>query len=290
MRAVWSFWTKPFDGQHGPKWFSPAIYLMSWVLSVEMAKKYFLETSLFTDDRGAHILIDRIGLEFSHVSKELNALDKYDPKWFTLGKLFTYKAQTEPFIHLDMDVFLSKPLPLELLSAPIFAQNPEYFYLGASKCYLPDEFEKAVMNNANGWMPEEWKWYTHNLDSLQKAVCCGILGGNHLDFIKYYASLAISIIDHPSNIHQLSVLEKKRYHSILLEQYLLSACIDFHQNAQHSIYKNVYINYLFNNLADAYNNARETGFTHLMLGNKKNNKSFAYLLAKKVKRDFPAYY
>ncbi len=290
MRAVWSFWTKPFYGQHGPKWLNLSLYLMSWVLSVEMVKQFFPETFLFTDDAGADILIDRLGLEFSHVSKELNALDAYDPKWFTLGKLFTYRAQTEPFVHLDMDVFLSKPLPLEFLSAPVFAQNPEYFYTGGSKCYLPGEFEKAVMNNGEGWLPEEWKWYRHYLDGIQKAICCGILGSNHVDFINYYANLAISIIDHPSNTNQLSALEKKRHHSILLEQFLLPACIDYHNNIKDSAYKGVYINYLFTTLAEAYKNEAEVGYTHLMLGNLKHNKHFANLLAKKVKREFPEFY
>jgi hypothetical protein len=267
-----------------------ALYLMSWVLSVEMAKRFFPETSLFTDDAGAYILVDRIGLEFSHVSNELNALDGYDPKWFTLGKLFAYKAQSESFVHLDMDVFLSKPLPAELLSAPTFAQNPEYFYNGGSKCYLPDEFERVVMNDGHGWLPEEWKWYRQHLHDIQKAVCCGILGGNRIDFIKYYANLAISILDHTSNINQLSALENKRHHSILLEQFLLPACVDYQNTIQDSAYKGVYIHYLFNTLADAYKSEPDVGYMHLMLGNLKNNKSFANILAKKVKRDFPDYY
>ena len=44
-----------------------------------------------------------------------------------LGKLIAYSIQDGPFVHIDNDVFLWKPLPQELLQAPVFAQCPEYF-------------------------------------------------------------------------------------------------------------------------------------------------------------------
>jgi len=71
------------------------------------------------------MLVDGIGLEFDRVSTSLNALDAHDPGWWALGKLYTYRAQREPFVHLDNDVFLWRPLPERLASAPLLAQNPE---------------------------------------------------------------------------------------------------------------------------------------------------------------------
>lgn len=68
MRAVWSLWTKPFREGRGRPWFSEKHHLLGWVLSVETASKHYSKTSLFTDDKGARMLVDSIGLEFDHVS------------------------------------------------------------------------------------------------------------------------------------------------------------------------------------------------------------------------------
>jgi len=122
------------------------------------------------DDEGARILIDGLGLDFLHVSRELNILDKYDPAWPALGKLFAYKLQTAPFVHIDSDVFLWKPLPPEVTSAPVCAQNPEFFAIGYSDCYLLDEFEAVMKGDGTSWLPEEWKWYRHTLGNIQKGI------------------------------------------------------------------------------------------------------------------------
>src|SRR5690349_4701476 len=111
MRAVWSFWTKPFRAYHRHLWTSPLHHLLAWVLSVETARAHYPRTALFTDEEGARLLIDGLKLEFTTVSTELARLQGESPDWWTLGKLWTYRAQSEPFIHIDSDVFLWKRLP-----------------------------------------------------------------------------------------------------------------------------------------------------------------------------------
>jgi len=61
---------------------------------------------LVTDTEGARLLVDKLGLRFTTVMTTLTALDDADPEWWVLGKLWAYRAQTEPFVHLDNDVFL----------------------------------------------------------------------------------------------------------------------------------------------------------------------------------------
>ena len=53
MRAVWSFWSKPFKERRQGYWTSTKHHLMAWVVSVETARKHYTKTSLFTDDEGA---------------------------------------------------------------------------------------------------------------------------------------------------------------------------------------------------------------------------------------------
>jgi hypothetical protein len=112
MNAVWSFWSKPFLKSQKSMWCSEKQHLLSWILSVQQARKFFGKTVLFTDDYGAKMLVDGLQLDFDVVSTALNTLNDHDPKWWALGKIYTYGSQNDPFIHIDNDVFLWKRLPV----------------------------------------------------------------------------------------------------------------------------------------------------------------------------------
>jgi hypothetical protein len=287
MRAVWSFWSKPFRSRT-PFWKSDLHHLFSWVVSVETVKRYYPKTALFTDDEGARILIDGIGLEFECVSTELNALASQDPGWWTLGKLYAYRAMTEPFFHADSDVFLWKPLPKWLTAAPVFAQNPEPIS-ELSSWYRPEVFDRALRPIEGAWLPREWAWY-RTAGVGQRAECCGIVGGNRIDFINHYARIAIQLIEEPSNQPGWASLNDKVGHNILLEQYLLAACLDYHRSTPGSPYRDVSIAYLFDCLGAAYDElqAERVGFTHLMAA--KRDGEVARRLEMRVMRDYPEYH
>ncbi|AFY34132.1 DUF6734 family protein [Calothrix sp. PCC 7507] len=288
MKAVWSFWTKPLQANRQSIWVSEKHHMLAWVLSVETAKKHYPQTALFTDRQGAQMLVEELGLEFDQVSLELETLNNSDPEWWALGKVYTYRAQTEPFIHIDSDVFLWKPLPPRMESAPLLAQNPEYFVAGNSY-YHPEGLEAAI-NTVNGWLPDVWQWQrSHN--NFQQAVCCGIFGGNAVEFIRYYADLAIQLVEHPSNQLAWNLLTPNTERNILFEQYLLGCCIEYHRHRPDSPYKNIDIQYLFASLDDAFipENAAHAGFTHL-IADAKRNQAIAQSLENRVRRDYPQYY
>lgn len=224
MLGVWSFWTKPFAAYYHKMWLSEQHHLLSWVLSVETAKKHYPRTSLVTDDAGARLLVDELGLEFDCVSTELNALDNRDAGFWALGKLYAYRLQTEPFVHIDSDAFLWKPLPDELTSAPVFAQNPELF--GSESTYFPERLECALSLGGSLWLPAEWVWY-RAAGLKQRGECCGILGGQDVGFINHYARQAIRLIEHPDNQAGWANLDSTKQNT-LVEQYMLSACIEYH--------------------------------------------------------------
>lgn len=289
MRAVWSFWTKPFRARRHTAWPTRAHHLFSWVLSVQTARKHFPRTALFTDDEGARVLVDRLGLEFDEVSTELNALAGHDPDWWALGKVWTYRAQTEPFIHLDSDVFLWKPLPRALASAPVFAQCPEVFVPGFSY-YEPETLELAVSEGGQVWLPVEWVWY-RSVGVEQRAASCGIFGGNRVDFIRHYSDQAIRLIEHPDNRAGWSRMEGKIRHNILFEQYFLAACVEYHRSRAASPYRGIEIKYLFDSMDHAFDpdEAVRLGYTHLIATAKKNPE-MARHLERRVERDYPDYY
>jgi Family of unknown function (DUF6734) len=70
MKAVWSFWSKPFEAHRRFSWTSERYHLFAWVLSVETARRHYLDTWLITDDAGARLLVDRIPARFHGRSVE----------------------------------------------------------------------------------------------------------------------------------------------------------------------------------------------------------------------------
>ncbi len=288
MKAVWSFWSKPFEAHHHSAWPSAKHHLLAWVLSVETARLHYPDTWLITDDAGAQLLVDGLGLPFTRVSTELNALAQYDPDWWALGKIYAYRLQTAPFVHIDNDVFLWKRLPERLEHADVFAQNPEPISAGAS-IYQPEQLERALNYPGNGWLPDEWLAYRRA--RRKRSECCGIFGGRRIDFIQRYATASLCVIDEPSNRPALQALRDKRVHMLLIEQYLLAAFVEYYRTRAALPSGTVRMEYLFNSMADAWNPhyAARAGLTHLLSGVKKSP-LFADKLENRVRCDYPELY
>ena len=288
MRAVWSFWSEPFRAHHHQTWLSGTHHLLAWVLSVETARRHYPNTVLVTDGWGSQLLIDRLGLPFTTVSTELDALRGADPEWWALGKLWTYRAQTEPYVHIDADVFMWNRLPERVERADVFAQNPETFPTTGDSWYRPAIYTH-VIRSVDGWAPDEWWWSA--AQGFNRAVCCGIVGGSATAFLSYYADLAIRMIEHPRNRRAWMRLGSPIGDNILLEQYLLAACLHFHRHDARSAYRDLAVDYLFESTDAAFDEsaAAAVGYTHL-IGAAKSNRLLMDRLAARVSRDYPAYY
>ncbi len=286
MRAVWSFWSTPWAARGSSGWPSEKHHLLAWVLSFETARQHYASTALHTDDRGARLLIEGLGLEFDHVFLDLNQLADREPSPWTLGKLYAYRAQTEPFVHIDADVFLWRRLPPTLEKAPVFAQHPEPFHLGTSH-YKPEVVRRVLARETRGWVPPEWEWAL-SFGPSQSAACCGIFGGNRIDFITYYADLVIRLIESPQNTGGWSLVGGLDEHAVLLEQYHLTACVNYHRNRPDSPYRQVALSHLFSSWGEALNanRAAQAGFTHL-LASAKGDSRVADRIEQRVKRDYP---
>jgi hypothetical protein len=289
MRAVWSFWSKPYREQRVGIWVNTLEHLLAWGLSLETARQHYPETALYTDDLGASILVDRLGLRFAEVSTSLNCLADADSGWWSMGKFHVYREQASPFIHLDNDVFLWKALPDELTAAQVFAQNPEEITFD-QPYYQPAMVEGALAAVPGTWLPAEWTWYRQQRKQ-HIAACCGILGGKNLDFLKHYAECAIRLLEHPCNRQAFATLSDRVEHMVLVEQWFLSACLAYHRANAASPFGDVAPRYLFDSWDDALNPMRSAhlGFTHL-IGTAKRDRAIARRLEHRVKRDYPDLY
>jgi hypothetical protein len=283
---VWTFWSKPFLAGRS-FWKSGLHHLLSWALSLRAARPHFAGTALYTDDEGARMLVDGAGLEFDFVTTRLNDLAGHDPGWWALGKILTYSLQEEPFVHIDSDVYLWSPLPERLTAAPVLAQNPEGFNL-PDPYYRLGAVREALLS-VGGWCPVEMAEYVPAA-GVPVAACCGIVGGRHVEFLRYYATQALRWLDEPANVAAWPLLRGPSLDLIVvLEQHLLVACLDYHSRRPGSPFPGVRIEYLFNDFLDAQRRAGETGFTHL-LAHAKQDPEFLQAIEERVRKDCPAQY
>jgi hypothetical protein len=287
LTSVWSFWTKPHSAGRNASWASDWHHWLAWGLSVHAARQHYPDTALVTDDAGARILVDTLELPFARVSTALNSLDDADPQWWALGKLEAYRRQTAPFVHIDADVFLWEPLRPELGEYGVFAQNPEPIP-SLRTCYRPDLLEQGLGYPGDGWLPREWRWY-RAARSTWRAECCGVFGGSRIDFIRHYAARGLRIASDPRNRDRLDRMPDKAAHMILLEQYLLSACLDYHAGHPGSRFADVSVGYVFDRLERANSQAEAVGYTHLAAGAKRDRR-VCDDLEWRVKKDLPRFY
>lgn len=286
LQAVWSFWSKPHRSGRSTEWASEFHHALAWCLSVELARKHYPDTQLMTDDFGAHLLIDQLALPFTRVSTALNTLKAVDPQWWSLGKLVAYAAQDRPFVHIDADAFLWKPLPERVARASVFTQHPEPMAPGQSY-QRPEELGYALQTTG-GWLPDEWRWFRKA--PQQRGECCGILGGNDLEFIHYYATLALSIVKGPENQAGLASLPHKDVTMIAVEQYMIAACVEY-QHAHRARHGDVTLANIFaswDELLDP-DAADRVGLIHL-LSTAKRHAMLMRKLEARVWRDFPQRY
>jgi hypothetical protein len=265
MRAVWSFWSKPFYAGRGTHWRTPLHHLLAWGLSLRLARAHYPDTVLVTDSPGKLLLVDKLGLSFTHVSTELDRLRNLDPAWWAVGKLVAYSLQDKPFVHLDTDVFLWRPLPAKITTSPVLAQFLEHPF----SAYEPWVVETAFASHGLD-LPAEWEWYRSSHTQHVGGINCGILGGTNVAFIRHYAQTALDVLQNPRNSVAWAATPSNEALNLVIEQFFLLACNDFHRINPAMPFGDVHIKYLFPSWDSAVNpnESARLGFTHLMSGAK----------------------
>ncbi len=259
-------------------WAAPDYHLMSWALSSLQLNKLYGKVDLYCNNQGADILIDQLGLPYEQVHLSHNHLLIPHEKLWALPKIFTYSLQTQPFLHIDGDVFLFDKLPSYLLQSNLISQNIEEatnYYLQTQK-ELQDNFSyfpKCVDADFKSRLPI-------------KAVNAGILGGNDINFIQEYADLAFKYIS--KNISHLNSINVDRF-NVFFEQHL------FYSLAKE---KKISIEVLINStikdnqylyLGNFHETPCRRNYLHL-LGNYKKDEHTCRLMASKLRELHPEYY
>ena len=288
MRAVWSFWSKPFITYYSRVWSKPLHHLLAWGLSFHAAARHYPETMLVTDRPGKKLLIDQLGIPFTNVSTDLEALKDVDPGFWAVGKLMACTLQDRPFVHLDNDVFLWKPLPRGVAESPVIAQCP-YSFNRNDPYFHPQEIESAFAREGLE-LPPEWVWALTNRNEFA-AANGGVLGGSAAGFLRHYAQSALDLVLKPEHAPAWSHIPEKNCPYVVLEEFFLLACVQYHNAQQTSPFRGVTISYLFPSWGHAYdaNQAARAGYTHL-IGAAKSHPGVGARMEERVRLQDPVFY
>jgi len=152
-------------------------------LSAHLARKHYAKITMLTDSAGVAELSD---IGYDAIEVVLDAVDPSYARVWSLSKIHAYKhiaARGRPFLHLDYDVFLHKPLPDGLSKAEVFTQSmePALYEIPRFVQFCP---QKQVPPNFH-WPNRAWNM--------------GIFGGVNCDFVTRYADTVLSLVYAPAN-------------------------------------------------------------------------------------------
>jgi hypothetical protein len=283
MKILQTFWTGP-PGTHKKNllsikagWLSCEYHWMSWALSCLQAKSIFGSVNLVTDKAGKEIVVELLQLPYTNVSTALEGkLDHYPPSLWALAKIYTYSTQTEPFLHLDGDVYLWQKPTQNVLDSPLLAQNLDK--------NLP--FYAEILNQINdhlSFIPKSFSKNNYEHPNVY-ASNAGLLGGHDLAFFKEYSRQAFEFID--KNKADLEKINPGSL-NLIFEQYLFCQ-LARELNIPVSYYKGPVEDPVFKDYI------RFEDYPHLQMVHPVGGfKQYAHLcdhLAKTLRKDYPEYY
>ncbi len=217
MRIIQTFWSGGHDPlKCGYGWNHAEHNLMSWSLSCCSLRNLYGQVELYTDQRGYDVLIDKLKLPYSDVHVV------YDdglclPQHWAYAKVKTYSMQTEPFLHVDGDIYMPKTFSQQVLVAPLVAQNRE----------VGTVYYRRMMDNILCHQEIELPQYI--IDALHEdsiaSYNMGIFGGSDLKFIHSYCREAFAFMDN-NHMNDSSLPYSRVGCNILFEQVFFAVLAD----------------------------------------------------------------
>jgi hypothetical protein len=189
---------------------------MGWALSCLQLRNFYNDVELVTDKVGKQLLIDELGLPYTSVKVVLDEkLEGCPNRFWATSKLVAYGLQDSPFIHVDGDVFISKPFSQSIHESEILSQNIEDDYT----CYrialdAALDFKREIPTEILS---------QRSINNKPLASCMGIFGGNNIEFIKDYSSRAM---DFSKEFYSDSTDENLPFFNTLFEQELMHSMAD----------------------------------------------------------------
>ena len=281
MRIVQTFWTAGQDPlKHSFGWSHPQYNLMSWALSCLSLREHYDDVELYTDSAGYHILIEVLGLPYTKTHVVFDDF-KCLPHHWALAKIKTYSMQTEPFIHVDGDIYVPKPLPKDVEDAPLVAQNREIgtsYYKWMMDCILsykdiiiPDYIKVGLSTDSVA---------SYNM---------GMFGGKDIEFIHDYCAEVFLFMD-SNSMNDSSIKHSAVDCNVFFEQVMFAVLADISQRQVFNILGRPMIDegYMAKDFC-ALRYYEEKPFFHI-LGGHKRNQGVSNMIEGTLIRKYPKFY
>ncbi|MFD2588181.1 DUF6734 family protein [Croceitalea marina] len=284
MRIIHSFWSRPFlkkanfnyyDRSAGG-WIDRRFNYYSWALSCLTFKKFYKDIVLYSDSYGATLLGDKLGLPYTEIKITLDQLDKYHLDLWAIGKLYAYQSETKPFLHVDGDVYIWKRFSNNLEEAALVVQNleDEFSYYEEIYTQIHEHFK---------YIPESISRHARNGRGFS-GINAGIFGGNDIDFIQYYVTNALELVNkNKSRLENVNIGLFNNFY----EQCLFRVLVEEKGKKVSSLLKNV--NDRFDGLCDLTGVPENSWYAHAV-GVYKKRKETNELIEFRLRSEFPDYY
>jgi len=188
MKIVHSFWSKPFYER--PSTSEKRKFLLtSFAFSCLQARKFYDNVELVTDKKGKDLLMEELGLPYTQCRTILDDVNEYETDIFSVGKIYAYANQTEPFLHIDGDLFIWEKFNDTVEHSPLTVLHPEGYPL-YSGGYIPIVEDIKLKFK---YVPE----CLQNLPSAKDiiAVNAAIMGGTDTSFYRRFGEEVFRFID-----------------------------------------------------------------------------------------------
>jgi hypothetical protein len=227
MKAIFSFKSKTLEASYEKRmagFYNDHYFIVSFKLAIHCAKQSFDCVELYTDEAGYNLLIKDNQLEFDKVHIILDDLNDIPTDLWMAGKLYAYSLQTEPFIHLDYDLFLLKPISKTFLEMPILVQCEESLSVAHAYKWGIDWIRS---NNIN--LPVEFDFSKNIPYKDQKAYNLGLVGGQAYWAVAEFGRKTLNLIRDNLDTIKSMTSSMQNGINITYEQYFFSQFMGYHR-------------------------------------------------------------
>lgn len=168
MTGVMSLWTgtPAFRIERGP--------LLIHTLACAYANQAFPHTEFVTDARGLEIA-DRLGWRYTNFTLGLDyAIPPGLAHIWALGKLISMERQEDPFLHIDNDFLITKPLSETVRNADLVAQSKDIIGF-----YRSRDMDRAI--------------FLAGLPTHHVPYNAGVIGGRNVESLHSFSIEALSL-------------------------------------------------------------------------------------------------
>jgi hypothetical protein len=235
-KYIYTFWTKPYFCKNNL--YQNILFLL---LSIELTKKISKNIIIYTDWYG-ELILKKFYSDIEINIELLNSLNLSDTNRWSIPKLYVINKQTQPFCHIDHDIFLWSKINNNS-SYDIITQNIEQgsFYSDFYKNQITEYLKYNPINDLFLYTIKKQKFEGYN---------CGYLDIYNLECSKRWTDFALDLNNNYKNFQSINCT--------IVEQFSLFAIAKFY---------NYKIGYLIN---EPMNNKDlsmtiDGKFTHLMM-------------------------